>query len=115
MNGGQLARIVIDAIAGNDAVIAGRCGGGSSYVQVANRITLNARRYAKYDARRESADAEGSRGSEIAVRPRRERASDCHHDRVEPVDGRRVSQARRRYRHHAAGARGIGRCRPGAA
>src|SRR4051812_34973945 len=34
------------------------------------------------DARRESADAEGSRSSEIAACPRRERAADRHHDGV---------------------------------
>src|SRR5271167_4510126 len=67
------------------------------------------------DARRESADAEGSRSSEIEARPWRERAADRPHDRAEPVDGWRVSAARRRHRHHLAGARRTGRCRAGAA
>jgi len=67
------------------------------------------------DARRESADAEGSRSSEIEARPWRERAADRHHDRAEPVDGRRVSASRRRYRHHLADAGGTGRGRAGAA
>ncbi len=59
------------------------------------------------DARRESADAEGSRSSEIAARSWRERAADRHHDWGESVDGRRVSAARCRYRHHLAGPEGL--------
>ena len=39
----------------------------------------------------------------------------AHHDWGKSVDGRRVSAARCRYRHHLAGARGTRRCRTGAA
>ncbi|MEH2676475.1 hypothetical protein DXU07_46435 [Bradyrhizobium elkanii] len=38
------------------------------------------------DARRESADAEGSRSFETAARPWRERAADRRHGRHQPVD-----------------------------
>ena len=46
------------------------------------------------DARRESADAEGTRSSEIEARPWRERAADRGDDRGQPVDGRRISAPR---------------------
>src|SRR5208282_4243736 len=67
------------------------------------------------DARRESADAEGTRNSEVEARPWRERAADRCHDWAEPVDGRRISAPRRHHRYHLAGAGGTGRCRTGAA
>jgi transposase len=67
------------------------------------------------DARQESADAEGSRSSEIEARPWRERAADRGDDWNKPVDGRGRSSSRRRHRRHLADTRGTGRYRVGAA